>query len=318
MLNENEPFMNTLVVAIYGGDPSWYPADLQANNPDINEEYISEDALNTLGFLKLTGKEKLFALDGQHRLAGLKKLIDDDFSSQDEISVIFVGHDNTNSGIERTRRLFTTLNKKAVPVSKGEIIALDENDLMAIVSRKLIENSKKFGNKRIAIKTTNNLSTNDKVSLTTQGNLYDLLGIVFSKIYKKGKPIELKNFRKINVEIVEDYYQIALDFFDKLESTFSELDDFFNLVNFQSVVEKNRNETGGNILFRPVGLTIVFELIQFLVVYDKVKIYDAFDRIKDIPLELSEHPIKILYGLVAVTICFLEVGLRFETNYYYL
>lgn len=35
---------------------------------------------------------------------------------------------------ERTHRLFTTLNKSAKPVAKADIIALDEDDTMAIIA----------------------------------------------------------------------------------------------------------------------------------------------------------------------------------------
>ena len=50
----------------------------------------------------------------------------------DELAVIFIAHHTDSAGKERSRRLFTTLNKNAKPVSKGEIIALDEDDAMAI------------------------------------------------------------------------------------------------------------------------------------------------------------------------------------------
>ena len=41
--------------------------------------------------------------------------------------------------MERTRRLFTTLNRYAKPVKKSEIIALDEDDIIAIITRELVE-----------------------------------------------------------------------------------------------------------------------------------------------------------------------------------
>ena len=40
-----------------------------------------------------------------------------------------VMHKNTTDGLEATRRLFTTLNKTAKPVSKNAVIALDEDDV---------------------------------------------------------------------------------------------------------------------------------------------------------------------------------------------
>ena len=63
-------------------------------------------------------------LDGQHRLAGIERAIRGCMTdSEDEVSVIFLGHKNTTDGLEATRRLFTTLNKTAKPVSKNAVIA---------------------------------------------------------------------------------------------------------------------------------------------------------------------------------------------------
>ena len=57
-------------------------------------------------------------MDGQHRLAGIKRAIRGRMTdSEDEVSVIFLGHKNTTDGLEATRRLFTTLNKTANPIA---------------------------------------------------------------------------------------------------------------------------------------------------------------------------------------------------------
>jgi DNA sulfur modification protein DndB len=109
---------------------------------------LSEEAKDSIGFLRLTGTEKLFAIDGQHRLSGIKHAIEHDLELSEElVPVIFVGHANTVVGMRRTRRLFTTLNKTAVPVTKRDIIiALDEDDVMAITARRLYEEDSRFSN----------------------------------------------------------------------------------------------------------------------------------------------------------------------------
>ena len=60
--------------------------------------------MESLGFLVLRGDEKIFALDGQHRLAGIKRVVEDDLGvrANDEVSVIFVSHQATEAGLERT------------------------------------------------------------------------------------------------------------------------------------------------------------------------------------------------------------------------
>ena len=68
---EEDRFFNSLVIAVYDGSPQWHPSTMKLEG-NVKESSISEDALHTLGYLRLSGKEKLFAIDGQHRLAGMK------------------------------------------------------------------------------------------------------------------------------------------------------------------------------------------------------------------------------------------------------
>ena len=137
-LTEREDrFFNSLVVAFYDGPPTWFSGVVrQPLDSKIRESFDIEDIResgSSLGILQLSGNEKLFALDGQHRLSGIKlALKKGDLCSADMLSVIFVGHDNTPIGIKRSRVIFTTLNKEAKKVGVGDIIALDENDPAAI------------------------------------------------------------------------------------------------------------------------------------------------------------------------------------------
>ena len=84
---------------------------------------VSDDTEDSVGFLSSAGNEKIFAVDGQHRLAGMEEALrrEGDLGVE-EVSLVLVAHQNTAAGRERTRRLFTTLNKTAVPVGKGELL----------------------------------------------------------------------------------------------------------------------------------------------------------------------------------------------------
>lgn len=116
----SDRFFNSLVVAVYDGEPLWHPlSHVESRYIEQDHLELNEETIESVGFLTLRGDEKLFALDGQHRLAGIKRAIDDRMlSSDDEVSVIFLGHKNTSDGLAATRRLFTTLNKTARPVAK--------------------------------------------------------------------------------------------------------------------------------------------------------------------------------------------------------
>jgi len=150
LLKQEQRFFNSLIVAVYEGDPNWYNIDRIENNNQLEAEDIPEDVVAGIGILCLNGQEKLFTLDGQHRLIGIKSaILEDPQLGEDELSIIFIAHRTDSIGRERSRRLFTTLNKNAVPVSKGETIALDEDDTMAITVRRLVIENPMFMDNRI-------------------------------------------------------------------------------------------------------------------------------------------------------------------------
>jgi DNA sulfur modification protein DndB len=296
LTTEKERFFNSLVVAVYKGDPIWYEVDLKTNSKDILVEDIPDFAWDSFGFLSLTGEEHLFAIDGQHRLAGIKKVINEQVDNSmkkgliaDQISILFVAHKDTPRGLQRTRRLFTTLNKTAIPVSKGEKIALDENDVMAIIARRLVEENPKFSGDHIAYKPTNNLPVNDFKSLTTLGNLYDVLSILFSKIIepKKEKLKELQFYRPDDQQL-NQFYETACNFFHSLELQIPELREYFESKNYTKIVKKYRGNFGGSLVFRPIGLTLILEIVERLV--GKYGLEQSIKLIAKLPRDLSRIP----------------------------
>jgi len=130
ILKQNEHFFNALVLAMYDGDPTWNELEFEYNN----------NSYHSMGFLHLNGEERIFPVDGQHRVEGIKGALKENPKLNDEkITVIFIGHHNDKEGKEKTRRIFSTLNRYAKPVKLGDIIALDEDDTVAIVTRNLLE-----------------------------------------------------------------------------------------------------------------------------------------------------------------------------------
>src|SRR6266481_854050 len=166
LLRQKERFFNALVIGVYGSTPRWAEVSLGKDRGNGFGEipgYIE----GALGILVFDGSEKLFAIDGQHRVTGIKMALSAKPELGDEeVAVIFVGHRTDRAGTERTRRLFTTLNRYAKPVNKMQIIALDEDDVVAITTRELVEKLPLFRNK-ISVKKTKSLSVSDRISLTT-------------------------------------------------------------------------------------------------------------------------------------------------------
>lgn len=287
-----ERFFNSLVVATYGGQPNWHAlSDIRNKNNKPVLKDLDDETIGSVGFLTLRGDEKLFALDGQHRLAGIKKVVKDglDQDPHDELSVIFVAHKKTVRGLERTRRLFTTLNKTARPVSKGDIIALDEDDAMAICARWLIEKTDLFTGDRIAFVASNNMPVKNKTSLTTIGNLYDVLTILFtgSEFDLKEKKAELQRVRPSDRDL-EKYLKYAKSYFTLLRRYFEEFEEFFDADDTSEVIVQYRGTHGGNALFRPIGLEIFTRIIAMLT--KDLSLTQAVKQAALLPRELTEEP----------------------------
>ena len=295
LLKQEQRFFNSLIVAVHEGDPNWYDITHIEGNNQLDAEDIPEDVVAGIGILSLNGEEKLFTLDGQHRLIGIKGAVEESPQlGEDELAIIFIAHRTDSKGMERSRRLFTTLNKNAVRVSKGETIALDEDDTMAITVRRLVMENSMFMENRILNNATNNIPPSNSNCLTTIGNLYDLLGILFTKVYIISQKKQLSDIKKeltqmrLSEEILDKHYENACDYFMRLTNSFSPLTEFYTASDYSDIVKKHRNPEGGNILFRPIGLAIITEIISTLVKNHPLD--RCFELVAKLPTDLTADP----------------------------
>ncbi len=300
LLNDTEAFFNAIVVAVYEGEPKWHPFDsIKPNDADLTHIDMPDYALESMGYLSLTRDEKIFALDGQHRLSGIKYALDKDPEiGTQQIPVIFLPHYNNNEGIKRTRRLFTTLNKKARPVNKAAIIALDEDDLSACATRYLVENTIFFNENKIKFQANNNIAYSDTLQITTIGNLYDLCKIIFKTGFGLRSKEDIENYRgKENEKII--YLHALAKIFEYMFDNIPPLKEFITDINRSEVVKKYRNkQNGGYFLFRPIGLKIYLMAMCVSVgknkdIEDFIKQCQKFiDKTKDMDLWLEEPLLK--------------------------
>lgn len=300
IINDPDRFFNSLVLAVYNGAPAWYPADISSDSEYFKENMFVETTLSSVGFLEFSGEETIIAIDGQHRLAGIKGACSKDDSLSDRVSVIFIAHSKEGPLRERTRRLFTVLNKYAKPVAKSDIISLDENDPMAIVTRRLVEDYKMFSGDRILIKEKANINA-AAGSITTIENLYDILTVIFESSYcedvrglgypnkEKGRDVkrkDLKNGRRPNNDVLNMFYERAVLFFECLIETFDDVGEYFNSDDYADIAKNNRRKDRGHVLFRPVGLHIFAEIFAYL----QGTAEERFGLMRDIPTSLMDIP----------------------------
>lgn len=256
ILHQDERFFNSLVLAVYNDSPKWIEVELNYDG----EEFFS------LGLLDFPGDEKIFPVDGQHRVEGIKAALNENPELKSEkIGAIFIGHSTDEVGMRKTRRLFTTLNRYAKPVTMDDIIALDEDDSVAITTRELLENQKLFSSNRVTKSKNKAISENDKTSITSIITLYqcnrELLKLFRLKRKvadrnperdKKGLEEYLK-FRPKEIEI-QLYGQFVSNFWDDFINEIDEIRDYNDSILEKPALPYRNKETGGNLLFRPVGL----------------------------------------------------------------
>lgn len=155
LVRQPDRFFSSIVVAALDGNPKWYPVSIE---DDERFSLFRGDArLNeSFGILSFDGTQDYYALDGQHRLSAIKALVDtnSDVSvdapqgfKTEEISVIVVVPDQAESHadfMERYRRLFGNLNRYAKAMDQVTNIIMDEDDVFAIITRRLITDHEFF------------------------------------------------------------------------------------------------------------------------------------------------------------------------------
>lgn len=284
-----ERFFNAIVVGVYGGEPEWLDLRVEDNqilNPSDIPEYVKE----SLGILRLSGAEQLFALDGQHRVVGIREAIkQDDALGNEQLTALFVSHSRTRPGLERTRRLFTTLNRYAKPVNKKDVIALDEDDTVAIVTRKLVDSHQLFRDK-ISVMHTKSMPASARDQFTSIVALYDALDI-YLRSCGKMSPREWTKFKRFRPtdEVIQKNFVVGSAIFDGICKYFEEVREMRDSPSGSAIAGKYRNKEGGNLLFRPIGLSILMRTLAFLR-NDGLSENTALMRISRVPMQLSRGP----------------------------
>ena len=151
LVQDPDHFFGSLIVDIFSGFDEIVFEPLMDVISNVPIAY--RIPLQDFGTLTLPGRERLIALDGQHRLLALKIAVMGEsgvpagYSKKlsnlkphpelvsDEISVILVNHtDNL-----KIRKIFNKINKYAKQTSRSDNIITSDDDLFAVIARKLIE-----------------------------------------------------------------------------------------------------------------------------------------------------------------------------------
>lgn len=143
----DDRFFSSIVVAALGGNPTFYPVKI-TDDPRF-ELLRPATIVDAFGVLTFDGGQRYFALDGQHRLKAIKTLLEQNESDvpeipggflDEEVSVIMIVRDEADDEEFRKsyRRIFSSLNRYARPTDTDTNIIMDEDDAVAILTRRLI------------------------------------------------------------------------------------------------------------------------------------------------------------------------------------
>lgn len=287
-------FFSSIVVAALEGEPMFYPIEITAD-PQF-AIFRDDRRLNeSFGVLKFDGTQTYYALDGQHRLAAIKTLLDrsdplsvgtpEDFEN-DEFSVIVIVPSQTESHetfMQKYRRLFTNLNRYAKATDQATNIIMDEDDTFAIITRRLItendffksEKGHQLESTRIKAKKGKNLTHRDSY-FTSIETLYEMNIELLSSAQRRLKGWgpnlaegeDLKYFKRFRPpeEYIDSLYDELTMYWEALLKEIRQLRSNPIKMRVHELADENadaENETD-HLLFWPIGQQMLAEIAREL------------------------------------------------------
>ena len=304
LVKESQRFYGALVVAVYGGDPEFSPVTVAEHHLLDDKEDRSNYGF---GLLRFDGSQIYYALDGQHRLKSIQEALKlEPDLGKEEIAVIILKHEETKKGLQRTRRLFSTLNRRAKPTSGVMNIAIDEDDSVAIVTRQLVKENERLKQFVLAeVRGSKQLAPTKKNDpyITTLGAFYETNEILLGA-FGGGLEInkEFKQFRR-SFEDLDAYAKFLEEIWMRM---LEKCPGFDNVLSGKKTPGDLRLQTdaGGQVVYddagkpiagesvfaRPVGQFVVADVLKLAGIQGK-SIDDAIDAIMaNVSMDIDEEP----------------------------
>ncbi len=284
LIRQKDRFFSSVVIAALEGNPKWYPVSIE---DDERFALFRGDArLNdTFGILSFDGTQNYYALDGQHRLSAIKALTDSNSDvfgdapagfQNEEISVIVVVphiEESQDEFMKRYRRLFGNLNRYAKRMDEVTNIIMDEDDVFAIVTRRLITEHDFFkaaGRQRespkIKTKKGKNLKHTDSY-FTSLETLYEMNIRLLSSRQRHNngwdtEGNELKRFKLFRPpeEMIDRMFDELVVYWDALIGEIPALRESPPSMRIHAIGSEGRD----HVLFWPIGQELFAELARDL------------------------------------------------------
>lgn len=294
LLNSTHRFLGGLVVAAWGGEPHYTPLSME--DPDGMLRGLDQG----FGVLTFDGTQAYFVLDGQHRLRAIKDALKQkpEINGED-ICVLIVTHYNTPEGRLRTRRLFSNINRNAKQTGAAENIALDEDDGLAILTRRFLDDHpflKEDGRVRVILGTTEegglrlatgSVPKGDPKAFTTFTVLYDMINYLAVDL---ASAIRVKTVRPSD-EVLDDSYQILSDRIDGLLDSCGDLRNrLLTALSAKDVRAPKNAEENGHAFMRPVVQKAVAKVVANIMEQQLATWDELMERLAELDWKMSAAP----------------------------
>ena len=281
LARHEDRFFNSIVVAAIEGDPKFMPVTI---TDDPRFELIDDDLMNnSFGILRFNGKQKYYALDGQHRLKAIKALLDNETEyvapqgfEDEEFSVIIVVQKNDESRadfMKKYRRLFSHLNRHAKPMDKATTIIMEEDDAFAICTRRLIQEHPYFSwiegdSTRVRCQGSESMSVHEPY-FTNIITLYEMtIDLLSTPSRQNGESWGDRGKRYKSIRPSDEELDVLYDELVKYwNAILQEFPDFYleprlNRTNLAEEREVDGEVFTNHLLFRPIGQSLLAKLIR--------------------------------------------------------
>ena len=278
----DDRFFSSLVVAAIGGNPSW--------------TQIPSRFGDTFGELAFQNDPRYFALDGQHRLKAVKELLADPAGAppgfaDEQLSVVVVVREDQkvsdNIWLQRYRRLFSSLNRYAKPTDADTNIIMDEDDLFAILTRRLITDHEFF---RAQLPETQSFRVQTKgknlksgaphfISLQTLYAVNQALLMATTERQKWGTSKELKHFIQNRPEenLIDQYYAALENHWNALLQAVPDLRREPERMRTHVLPSPNPEQLCDHLLFWPIGQELLAKVARSMLDGAGLDVHAAVD-----------------------------------------
>lgn len=283
LARREDRFFSSIVVAAMDGEPSWFPIEMDS---DVVPEIFSRSTSlrESFGVLSFGDEPKYYALDGQHRVAAIKLLVNGEAEleppagfDEDLLSVIVVLREEHNfpdeKWMRRYRKLFSSLNRYAKPTDKDTNIIMDEDDIFAILTRRLITDHSFFmapGPERdsFRVQTKGKALRRGATHFTTLQTLYEMNKTLLSTRERENRgwpPSGAKIDLQVRPEedFLEECYDELASYWDAILKALPELHNEPREMRFHDA-EDSGEGTQDHAAFWPIGQELFAKLARNL------------------------------------------------------